>query len=79
MLIPQARLLNKVTELATGSFAFVGSARTEMKMTDSLTGAIVAEATDQRLDGSKVRTAATWQWDDAVRVIDSWCRLAATM
>lgn len=78
VVIPQARLLNKVTELATGSYAFVGSARAEMKLTDSLSGAILAEALDQRMGGSNVKAAATWQWGDAERVMDHWCEVMAT-
>jgi hypothetical protein len=78
VVIPQARLLNKMTELATGSFAFVGSARGEMKLTDSVSGTILAEALDQRLGGNSIQTAATWQWGDSERVIDQWCELMAT-
>jgi hypothetical protein len=78
VVIPQARLLNKVTELATGSFAFVGSARGEMKLTDSMSGTILAEALDKGVGGNNVQTAATWQWGDAERVIDQWCETMAS-
>jgi hypothetical protein len=74
VVIPQARLLNKVTELATGSYAFVGSARGEMKATDSVTGQILAEAVGQQMGGNAVQTAATWQWQDAERVLDVWSK-----
>jgi hypothetical protein len=77
VVIPQARLLNKVTELATGSYAFVGSARGEMKATDSVTGQILAEALGQQMGGNAVQTAATWQWQDAERVMDHWSTVVA--
>jgi hypothetical protein len=77
VVIPDARLLNKIIELTTGKFVFVGGARAEMKVTDSTTGAILAEALDQRVGGSNIQTAATWRWGDAERVMDRWCDLAA--
>src|SRR5882762_3077795 len=38
VVIPQARLLNSVGNLATGSYAFVGSAQSEGEVVDSQTG-----------------------------------------
>jgi hypothetical protein len=38
VIVPQARILNGLQSLATGSYAFVGSAEAEMKATDSTTG-----------------------------------------
>lgn len=78
VVIPQMRIVNRLKELATGSFAFVGSARMEMKATDSMTGQILAEALDQQMGGNNVTTAATWQWQDAERAMDHWSDLLAT-
>ena len=78
VVIPQLRILNRLKEFATGSFAFVGSARGEMKLTDSVTGQILAEALDQQMGGNNIKTAATWQWQDTQRAIDHWCDLMAT-
>jgi hypothetical protein len=68
----QAHLLNKVKELATGTFAFVGEARAEGRLTDSQSGEILGEGVDQRFGGDNVKTAATWQWQDAERAMDYW-------
>jgi predicted carbohydrate-binding protein with CBM5 and CBM33 domain len=68
------RIVNRLKEFATGSFAFVGSARTEMKATDSVTGQILAEAVGQQMGGNAVQTAATWQWGDAERAMELWSK-----
>jgi hypothetical protein len=78
VVIPQMRVVNRLKELATGSFGFVGSARGEMKLTDSVTGAILAEGIDQQMGGNAVQTAATWQWQDAERAFNHWSDLMAT-
>lgn len=78
VVIPQMRIINRLKEMATGSFSFVGSARGEMKLTDSVTGAILAEALDQQMGGNAIQTAATWQWQDAQRAFDHWSDLMAT-
>jgi hypothetical protein len=68
----QAHLINKVKELSTGTFAFVGEARAEGRLTDSESGEILGEGVDQRFGGDNVKTAATWQWQDAERAMDYW-------
>jgi len=75
VVIPQARLLSRVNQLATGSFSFVGSARAEGRITDSQTGDILAEAVDERMGGNAIQTAATWKWGDAERSMDYWSEL----
>ena len=72
------RIVSRLKQFATGSFAFVGSARGEMKLTDSVNGQILAEALDQQMGGNSIQTAATWQWGDTQRAIDHWCDLMAT-
>ena len=49
VIVPQARVLNLAQSMATDSYAFVGSAEAEMKITDSVTGQLLVEAVDQRL------------------------------
>jgi len=78
VVIPQLRVVNRLKGFATGSFAFVGSARMEMKATDSVTGQILGEALDQQMGGNNVMTAATWQWQDTERAMDHWSELLAT-
>jgi Protein of unknown function (DUF3313) len=48
VVVPQARILNGLQSLATGSYAFVGSAEEEMKALDGSTGEFLAGAVDQR-------------------------------
>jgi hypothetical protein len=76
-IVPQARLLNSAKYLATGTYAFVGSATAEAKITDSVTGEILAEFVDKRLGGGSVKAAAQWQWGDAENAMDTWAENAA--
>jgi hypothetical protein len=46
VIVPQARVLNGIQSLATGSYAFAGSAEAEMKATDGATNQFVAGAID---------------------------------
>jgi hypothetical protein len=43
LVVPQARALNTLKLAATGTYAFVGSAAGEAKLTDSVTGQLLAE------------------------------------
>ena len=70
--IPQARILNGIQSLATGSYAFVGSAEAEMKALDGSTGEFLAGAVDQRSGGMALSTAAQWQWGDAENAMNYW-------
>ncbi|MHB8382453.1 MAG: DUF3313 domain-containing protein [Candidatus Binataceae bacterium] len=77
LVIPQVRLLNTVQSLATGSYAFVGSAEVAGKITDSQTGALLAAAVDERRGGTSVTAAAQWQWGDAENIMNLWARTLA--
>jgi hypothetical protein len=72
VLIPQARILNGLQSLATGSYAFVGSAEGEMKATDSVTGQLLVAAVDKRAGGMALSSAAQWQWGDAENAMNYW-------
>lgn len=76
MIIPQARALNTLKYAATGTYAFVGEAQAEMKLTDAVTGQVLAEAVDRRVGGGAVSTAAQWQWGDAENAMTAWAKLA---
>jgi uncharacterized protein DUF3313 len=75
VLVPQARVLNMAQSLATGSYAFVGSAEAEMQVTDSETGDVFAEAVDQRAGGMGLKGAESFQWGDAQNAMDYWAQL----
>jgi hypothetical protein len=72
VVIPQARILNGLQSLATGSYAFVGSAQAQMKATDAETGQLLAAAIDERNGGMALSTAAQWQWGDAENAMNYW-------
>lgn len=78
VIIPQARVLNGVQSLATGSYAFAGSAEAEMKATDGLTGQFVAGAIDKRAGGMAMSQAVQWQWGDAKAAMDYWVHRITT-
>jgi hypothetical protein len=72
VIVPQARILNGVQSLATGSYAFVASAEGQMKATDAVTGQLLAAAVDKRAGGMSLSTTAQWQWGDAENAMNYW-------
>jgi hypothetical protein len=72
MVVPQARALNTLKYLATGTYGFVGSAQAEAELTDSVTGRVLVAAMDRRVGGGSLETAAQWQWGDAQNAMDAW-------
>ncbi len=74
VIVPQARVLNLAQSMVTDSYAFVGSAEAEMKVTDSVTGQLLAEAVDQRAGGMGIKSAASFQWGDAQNAMDYWAQ-----
>jgi len=75
MIVPQAHLLSNLKYLATGTFPFVGGAQAEVKITDSVTGKVLAEGVDKRLGGGSFTTGFQWQWGDAENAINTWSEL----
>lgn len=74
VIVPQARVLNGLQSLATGSYAFAGSAEAEMKDTDSSTNELLAGAVDERAGGMGIKSAASFRWGDAENVMDYWAQ-----
>jgi Protein of unknown function (DUF3313) len=72
VVVPQARVLNLAQSLASGSYAFVGSAEAEMKAVDGSTGEFLAGAVTQRSGGMALSSAAQWQWGDAENAMNYW-------
>jgi hypothetical protein len=72
VVIPQLRVINIAQSLATGSYAFVGSAEAMMKATDAQSGQLLAAAIDRRAGGIAVSSAAQWQWGDAENAMNYW-------
>lgn len=78
MVVPQARALASLKYLATGTYAFVGSAQAEAKITDSTTGLVLAAAVDKRVGGGSLKTAAQWQLGDAENAMTAWAQQLTT-
>lgn len=78
MVVPQARALNTLKYLATGTYGFVGSAQAEAELADSVTGRVLAAAMDRRVGGGSLKTAAQWQWGDAENAMNAWAEEVAT-
>jgi hypothetical protein len=74
VVIPQLRIINAAQSLATGSYAFVGSAEAIMKATDAQSGQLLAAAIDKRAGGIALSSAAQWKWGDAENAIDYWAQ-----
>lgn len=74
VVIPQAQLLNRLQSLGTGSYAFVGSAEGEMKLTDATSGELLAAAVDKRAGGVALSSAAQWKWGDAQNAMNYWAQ-----
>jgi len=72
VVVPQARVLNILKYAATGTYAFVGSATAEAKLTDSQTGQLLAAWADQRFGGASVKNVTVWQQGDAENAMNYW-------
>ena len=70
-IIPQTRLLSGMVSLGRGVSLFTGSASVEFKATDSVTGAILAEAVDRR-GGTKSLSGVTNSWNDVEEAYRFW-------
>jgi len=72
VVIPQLKIINMAQSLATGSYAFVGSAEAEMAATDSTTGELLAAAVDKRAGGGGIQGATSFKWGDTQNAMDYW-------
>src|SRR5215469_5046375 len=72
VVVPQARVLNILKYAATGTYAFVGSATAEAKLTDSQTGQLLGAWADQRFGGVSVKNVTVWQQGDAENAMNYW-------
>jgi hypothetical protein len=82
VIVPQAHALGLIKQGLTGTYSFVGSATGEAKLTDSVSGQLLAAWSDQRFGSGAVKNAGVWQWGDAEHAMDYWAsgldqRLAA--
>lgn len=74
VVVPQAHALGLIKQGLTGTYAFVGSATGEAKLTDSVSGDLLAAWSDQRFGSGAVKNAGVWQWGDAEHAMDYWAK-----
>jgi len=72
VVVPQARAVSLIKMAATGTYAFVGSATGEAKLTDSVSGQLLAAWADQRMGGASIKNIDVFQWGDAENVMNYW-------
>jgi Protein of unknown function (DUF3313) len=72
VVVPQAHVLNMIKYGLTGTYAFVGSATGAAKLTDSVSGQLLAAWEDQQFGTAAVRNATVWQWGDADNAMNYW-------
>ncbi len=75
MIVPQAHVVSNLDYLATGTFPFVGSAQGEAKITDAVTGELLAAGVDKRIGGGNLSTGFQWQLGDAENAVNKWCEM----
>ena len=69
---PHLRALEMVKKALTGTYAFVGSATGAAKLTDSVSGELLAAWADQRFGGMSVKNIDVWEWGDAENAMNYW-------
>jgi hypothetical protein len=72
LIVPQARALSTIKMVATGTYAFVGSAEGDAKLTDSVSGQLLAAWADKRVGGVSVKNVTVFTWGDADNAMDYW-------
>jgi hypothetical protein len=72
---PHLRTIATLKYLATGTFPFVGSAEAEAKITDSVSGEVLAAAVSKRVGGGSPKAADQWDLGDAENALTYWAEL----
>lgn len=62
--------------LGTGKPLFVGDASVEMKISDSVTGEVLAAAVDRRVGKKRLDSSSFDSWDDVHKMLAYWVDLA---
>jgi hypothetical protein len=74
VVVPQAHALNMIKYGLTGTYAFVGAAAGEAKLTDSASGQLLAAWADEQFGTAAVKNATVWQWGDADNAMNYWAK-----
>jgi len=73
--VPQALLVSELKGAFTGKPAFVGEASVEAKISDAMTGQLLAAGVDSRVGGKTIKSMDSWA--DVKAAIDTWVALLA--
>jgi uncharacterized protein DUF3313 len=72
IVVPQAHALSLIKQGLTGTYSFVGSATGEAKLTDSMSGQLLAAWVDKRFGTGALKNVTVWQWGDAENAMKYW-------
>lgn len=75
--IPQVRVVVKLADLVSDDSLFVGKASVEAKVTDALTGTLLAEGVDERVGGLTLSGLSLKTWGDVENVMQFWVNRAS--
>ncbi|NJN39816.1 MAG: DUF3313 domain-containing protein [Gammaproteobacteria bacterium] len=70
--VPTLHALSSLDKVATGKPAFVGEAQIEVKVTDALTGALLAAGIDHRVGGKALDASLLASWGDVETMMRLW-------
>jgi hypothetical protein len=70
--VPALHALSSLDQLATGKPAFVGEAQIEVKVTDAVTGQLLAAAIDHRVGGKALDASMLTSWGDVEAMMRLW-------
>lgn len=70
--VPTFHAISSLDKLATGKPAFVGEAQIEVKVTDALTGALLAAGIDHSVGGKTLDASLLTSWGDVEAMMRLW-------
>ncbi len=70
--IPVARVASGLDELITGKPAFVGEAEIEFKVTDAMSGELLAAGVDHRVGGKSLNASTFSSWGAVEKMMQLW-------
>ncbi|MEJ2588580.1 MAG: DUF3313 domain-containing protein [Deltaproteobacteria bacterium] len=75
--VPQAAVLSSLKDAITGKPAFVGEAQVAVKVTDSVSGELLAAWVASRVGGKRLDAAQLSSWGDVEQAMRFWADSAA--
>jgi hypothetical protein len=75
--VPQAAVLSSLKDAVTGKPAFVGEAEVAAKVTDSMSGKLLAAWVAERIGGKRLDKAQLSSWGDVEQAMRFWAESAA--